>query len=933
MSQHEKNRPVLESIARRAHYFANQMIYMANTRDDVGLGDPKVGGHSSASSSALHILGAIHLIAKSGYDMIANKPHASPADHSYNYLLEQLFEQDGQPMSEERAKVALTRLRAYPKQGEAVFQSYHSALDADGYQFFPSGTVGIPPVNAGYMALAYRFAKDHGYEVPPAHFWAVIGDSEFREGSLFEAVPDFAEREIGNLTWIVDYNRQSLDGHRITNKKIMDGTDDHRIERTMRANGWEVIQVRHGSLRKKLFAQAGGAAYQKFLEEELEDYELQALLLVRDMRALKIGLAQHHPQLKKFLESVSDADLFQSLRDLGGHDIIAMAEALLESKKNTRRPSLIVAHTVKGWGLQMAAAPGNHSSLPDESEIQALRDTQGVPASDPFQKFGENSKESLFLKKRGESLEADRRLWLALREKNRAYFARRMAESGTPGITLDINLKMANFPHTQWMLGQLTAKLSRLADTPLEESKLKDKQKALTPVEKSWKLAGELMVHMAPDVGTSTNLNPAMDGKIFGAPVVMDIESELGVKDRKTPDLVPGEEVNDRFLRFEIAEGNVMSCVGSFGRMRDQIGVPFIPLMTVYDFFVKRALDQFFYNLYWKSSFILVGTPSGVTLSPEGAQHGWKSDIQIPQQITWEPAFCVELDWIMSDAIRRHLTYDNEGRTGVFIRGVTRGLDQKLLLASLKTQVRFKSPARLEGPLHPSAYPMAGAIDESSVETIEESAIMNLLREDVLSGGYWLLDFTGYAGYEPGDNVVHIFCMGSLVTEAIEASRRLLRKGIYANVFVVTCVDLLNGNLGHANNYSFLRSKGITGDLYLKHVTNGHVESADWVTVAGRRIPIVSVHDGEPGLLDNLGSIVGVRHETLACRKHSKCGRPVDVYHYHGIDADAVVEACGKVLSETALEATNVDRKLLGPLNDERPASDWRQLWPMSDEH
>jgi DNA-directed RNA polymerase alpha subunit len=111
----------------------------------------------------------------------------------------------------------------------------------------------IPPVQAAYLAHAYKFAEEHGYDVPKdAHFWALIGDSEFREGSLYEAIPDAAERQIANLTWIVDYNRQSLDGHRITNKQIMHGTDDKRIERTATANGWHVIQIPHG--RKRLAA-------------------------------------------------------------------------------------------------------------------------------------------------------------------------------------------------------------------------------------------------------------------------------------------------------------------------------------------------------------------------------------------------------------------------------------------------------------------------------------------------------------------------------------------------------------------------------------------------------------------------------------------------------------------------------------------------------
>jgi len=210
-------RETLERICKRVHYMTTQMIYLANNREDKEKGDPKVGGHPAACASALHITAALALIAKSGYDFIANKPHAAPVDHSWNYLLDLFLNGDLSRLTQEEKNQAMNGLRAFSKNGEHVFQSYHSPYDCDHHGYLPSGTVGIPPVNVGYLAHAYRFAKDHGYEVPDAHFWAIIGDSEFREGSLYEAVPDFAEREIGNLTWIVDYNRQSLDGHRITN--------------------------------------------------------------------------------------------------------------------------------------------------------------------------------------------------------------------------------------------------------------------------------------------------------------------------------------------------------------------------------------------------------------------------------------------------------------------------------------------------------------------------------------------------------------------------------------------------------------------------------------------------------------------------------------------------------------------------------------------
>lgn len=931
-SKNLASREVLEKVALRAHYLATQMISQANHRDDKEKGDPKVGGHASASASSLHILGALHLIAKTGFDFIANKPHASPADHSYNYLLDLFLKPDFSKMSLEDANTAMMGLRKYSQNGEPVFQSYHSALDPDGHNFFPSGTVGIPPVQAGYLALAYRFAKQHKYEVPEAHFWAICGDSEFREGSMYEAIPDFAEREIGNLTWIVDYNRQSLDGHRITNKRIMNGTDADRIERTMVANGWEVIQVRHGKFREELFKRPGGDLFQKFLEEELEDYELQALLLVKDMKTLKAGIMKERPHLKKFMESLSEDDLQKALRDMGGHDMLALAEAMAKSKKSVRQPTMIIAHTVKGWNLKCAAQAGNHSALPSEDEVEELRQKQGLSGTTLFARFDEKSPEGQFCKQRGEALYKDILAQQALKEKNHSLFQKELSHFGDLPESLEISTKMANYPHTQWMLGQLTAKLTRIANTPMDAAKLVKNQKALTESEKVWKLPGELLVSMAPDVGTSTNLNPAMDGKIFGATVVQDYEHELDVKDEKTPDLVPGQEVSDRYLRFEIAEGNVMSCVGSFGRVRDTLGIPLLPLMTVYDFFIKRALDQYFYNLYWKSSFICVGTPSGVTLSPEGAQHGWKSDFQIPNQITWEPFFCVELDWILCDAIKRHLTYDNVGRSGVLIRGVTRGVEQKDLMKYLKKQARFKMGLAEGQSLSREEFVLEGSTVESSLETVTEAEMMGALRSEVLKGAYYLIDYRGYAGYVPGDNVVNIFAMGALGTEAILASEALLKKGIYANVIIVTSSDLLVGIQAHENNYEYLREGlGINGNLHL--IANGDL-SAELVTVAGRRVPVVSVHDGEAGLLDNIGSVVGVKQISCAVRKHSKCGRPKDIYHLHGIDAEAIIEAVGQGLAETALENVEVATSQLSAMSSQavqRPQ--WQDLWAKGDNH
>lgn len=916
------NKNTLDSIARRAHYLATQMIHQANIRDKEK-GDPKVGGHQSGSASALHIMGALHLIAKTGFDHIANKPHASPTDHAYNYLLNVLLNPDLTQFTQEQKDIAMMGLRKYSKNGEPVFQSYHSAYDSDNHNFFPSGTVGIPPVQAGYLALAYRFAKDQGHNVPEAHFWALSGDSEFREGSMYEAVPDFAEREIGNLTWIVDYNRQSLDGQRIVNQKIMGGNDAIRIEKSMAANGWEVIQIRHGSLRQSLFKKAGGDLFKKFIEEDLVDYELQALLLVQDEKFLKKEITKDYPGLKKFLDQVSDKELFDALRDFGGHDIIQMAEALLKSKESKRKPTIIIAHTLKGWGLKMAAQQGNHSSLSNQEEMDELRAKQGITKEGVlFQGFDPKTPEGKYLAERGEKIYSEIKAQNDLKLKNQKIFADKFAAIGSFPESLEINTKMTSYPHTQWMLGQLTAKLTRIANTA-DVSKLPAN-------EQKWRDAAELFMTMAPDVGTSTNLNPAMDGKIFGACTVDDFETEMGVKDTKLPNLIPDEDQSHRFLRFEIAEGNVMSCVGSFGKVKEILGIPTIPLMTVYDFFIKRAMDQYFYNLYWKSNFICVGTPSGVTLSPEGAQHGWKSDFQIPNQVTWEPYFCLELDWILCDAFRRHMLNDNTGRQGVLLRLVTRGAEQKNFMKYVTKQLRFKADPSAK--LARAEFPVAGGVNEEEVAAQSETEILATIRHEVLQGAYYLIDYRGYAGYEPGDNVVNIFSMGSLTGEAIKASEDLLARGIYANVIVVTSPDLLCGIQAHENDYDYLRNQlGINSDLYLNR--QGDVGSADLVMASGRRIPIVSVHDGEAGILDNIGSVVGVRQESCAVRKHSKCGRPSEIYHFHEIDAEAIMDSCGKVLSETALEKVIVSKNTFDQVTESADQNagqkqHWTELWP-----
>lgn len=920
----------LESINRRAFAQMVTMIYRANHREDALHTDPKVGGHPAACASCLDFMTALHLLVRQPGDYICCKPHSSPVDHALQHLLG-LFREDpqfggGQWFDDARSEEVMEMLRAFSPEGKPVFQSYHAEADPDSFHFLPSGSVGIPPVAAVYLALAYRYAAQHGWEVEQPYFWCMMGDSEFREGSLMEVVPEVAERELGNVTWIVDYNRQNLDGTRIPNKRGLRGTDADRIQRTMEANGWDVIQVRHGRFREAIFKKSGGDALRKIFEQELSDYHFQMLLWKKDAKEIRSTLTKIDGKCKKLLESLSDEDVVRMFRDLGGHDIELMADVFEQSKKDTSVPTLVVIHTVKGRELECEAANGNHSALPDEKEVRAILERHGLTWERPFERFSADTAEGSFLAERGKELRAGIEAIDAQRAANHEKVLRDIEDNGGIPQTLDINLKLAPTTHTQWMWGQLAAKLVRIGVYDELEQAGKAKGKAPSGDETRWNIVADLMMTMAPDVGTSTNINPAMDEKIFGPEHEENWEKELELSERLRPELAPTDEAWTRHIRFEIAEANCMNAAGSFGKMGHFMGIPFLPLMTVYDFFIKRALDQLYYNLYWGAGFILVGTPSGITLAPEGAQHSWKSDIQIPNMITWEPAFAIEMDWIICDAIRRHFLGENDNRKGVLIRGVTRGILQKNLIENLRRQVRFKQDMP-EGALL-GASGADGGLLEAEVPSVVDAEIFATVREHALQGGYMLVDYRGYTGYAPGENVVHLFVMGALVPEVLEASQKLLDRGIYANVVVVTSPDLLIGELGRATGYRHLtETLGIDGTLHLR--TDAPLDAIDAVDVAGRRIPVVSVHDGEVGLLDNIGSIIGVRQVPLAVRKFSKSGTPAHIFEYHGLHADGIVETCGQALAETAMEQVSLSQGAVRQIRQQgdQPA-DWRELWP-----
>ncbi|MBI5852136.1 MAG: pyruvate dehydrogenase [Planctomycetes bacterium] len=923
---------LVRRIGRRALAQMVAMIWRANHREGIDEGDPKVGGHPAACASCLEIHAALHLVVREPQDYFCSKPHAAPMDHTLFLMLDLFRHKDGRWFDDAESQAVMTRLRDFAPDAAPVFQSYHSEFDPDCWRILPSGTVGIPPVNAAYLALAYRYANTHGKDLGTPHFWCMMGDSEFREGSLMEALPEVAERELGNVTWIVDYNRQSLDGTRTPNARGLEGTDADRIERTCSANGWHVIQLRHGRFRCEVFARSGGTALREAFEKGLTDFRFQTLVWKKDVPSMRAALLELAPRAKALIDSLADGEIVELFRDVGGHDLQLLVEAFTAAKSDARRPTMIIAHTLKGRGLRCEAATGNHSAIPEEDEVKELLAREGLEVDRPFANFAPDSSEGRFLLARSRAFRAGIEHEEAQRTANLRAARDAIAAAGGVPESLEINLKLAPLAHTQWMWGQLASKLIRIGVHDELAKAGKPAGRDLDAHDQRWGPVADLVLTMAPDVGTSTNINPAMDHKVFGPESEIDWEELLAARERNRPQVAPTDEAWSRHIRFDIAEANCTSAMGSFGKMAHFAGVPLLPMMTVYDFFIKRALDQLYYDLYWNSSFVLVGTPSGVTLAPEGAQHSWKSDIQMPNLVTWEPSFAHEIDWILCDAMRRHFAGDDAGRKGVLIRAVTRALRQDLLLSCLRRQARSKSDLPAGALL--AARAGDGGLPEQEVPARTDRELLEALRADVLAGGYRLVDWRGYRGYEPGENVVHLVTMGALVREAVEASEQLLARGIYCDVIVASSPELLCGLLAEKDGYRHLRlGLGVDGTLHLgpRAAAGRALEAQDVIDLAGRRIPIVSVHDGEAGLLDNLGSIAGVRQVALAVRKFSKSGTPEQVFRYHGLDTESIVAACGKALAETALEDLRLSPSAWAALQRDpssRAAGDWRSLWP-----
>ena len=601
--------PLLESIQRRVLWLAALTVHHANTRPNPD--GTKIGGHQASSTSVVSLMTALYFAALREGDVVATKAHASPVLYAIEYLRGRLTADDL------RSLRVLGGLQAYPSR-----RKNPSIIDLS------TGSMGLGAVTASFAALAGRYVRGRWGARSPKRFIAMVGDAELDEGNVWESLLEEHVAGLGSLLWIVDMNRQSLD-------RIAPDTRRRQVGDWFQAAGWRVVELRWGRRLRALFELVGGARLRSRLEG-MGNAEYQALLRRPSgmMRKTLVGMpdGQVDVALDRFLGDLSDEEVQAAVGDLGGHDLASILEALDEAGGERSQPCVILAQTVKGWGLPLAGDPMNHGALLNAAQMESLRESLGVPAGREWDAFPASSPEG--------RLVAGRPM----------PFTEPPLHGVDPEIPDGLDESYPAQASSQEAFGRVLGKLGRLP-------------------------AGDHIVTLSADVAVTTHLAGWINRKGVWAPVARpDFFAE-------TPQMMQWKESPaGQHVELGIAEHNLFLALGAFGLSRELSGVPLLPIGTLYDPFITRGLDALYHALYAGGKFIAVATPSGVSLSPEGGAHQSVITpgigVALPAIAYYEPTFALEVEWILLHALASLLDRDNG--ESLYLRLSTKPVDQSL---------------------------------------------------------------------------------------------------------------------------------------------------------------------------------------------------------------------------------------------------------------
>lgn len=752
----------LRSIEQRVLWLSTAIVDHANRvrPNPSGL---KVGGHQASSASMTSIMTALWFHSLTADDRVSVKPHASPVLHAINYLLGELDTSH------------LTTLRAF-----GGLQSYPSRSKDPDTVDYSTGSVGIGATAPLWGAIARRYVESHGGGAGRGRQYSLLGDAELDEGAIWEAIQDPMVPGLGEVVWVVDLNRQSLD-------RVVPGIAADRLRGMFEAAGWQVITLKYGRLLEELFTRPGGDALRARIDA-MGNPEYQRLLRCSagQVRDRLPGAGSTAGPISGLIASLDDTSLLAALRNLGGHDLGALTDAY-EAVDDTR-PTVIFAYTVKGHGLPTEGHPQNHSSLLTADQMRSLADRLGTDLDHPWTGFADGSPEAALC------AAAAQRLRRPARTPQRP-----------PAVPTDLGRPApTGTGTTQQALGRTLLDLTRQAP----------------------EAAGRI-VTVSPDVSSSTNLG----GWLNKVGVWSQAERPDWFADDAETILHWRERPTGQHVELGIAETNLVGLLGELGATWSRWDRPLLPIGVVYDPFVNRALEPWSFGIYAGGQSILVGTPSGVTLAPEGGAHQSITTpslgIEQPGCVTYEPAFAIDAEWCLLTALGN---LGHPEGSSAYLRLSTKPVDQTL-----------------------AAVPADPAARERR-------------RRQVTAGAYRLRRHE-----KP---VVTLAAMGALIPEALAAADRLAALGHDADVVCVTSPDLL---------FRALQAR--------RGLSEDPAWILDQVFPDDRATPLVTVLDGHPHTLAFLGTVRNTPVASLGVTRFGQSGTIEDVYRHHGIDTDSIIGA------------------------------------------
>ncbi len=777
-----KTLSILGELEKKVLWLSSWTIHHANhVRESVD--GLKVGGHQASSASLATIMTALYFHVLRPQDRVAVKPHASPIYHAIQYLLGRQ-----------------TREKLEGFRGFKGAQSYPSRTKDTDDVDFSTGSVGLGVAQTLFSSLVQDYVRAHGWGVdrPEGRMIALVGDAELDEGNIFEAILEGWKQGLRNCWWIIDYNRQSLDA------VIREGLWA-RYEALFREFGWEVVILKYGSLLQQAFREAGGERLREWIDGCPN--QLYSALVFQGGAAWRKRLLDDigdQGPVTRLIERRSNEELTRLMTNLAGHDMPSLLEVF--ARADNDKPTCFIAYTIKGFGLPFAGHKDNHAGLMTPAQMDGFRASMKVRSGHEWDRF-----EGLSLPP------AELQLFL-----ESVPFARRGKQRGrAASVPVPESLVVPAQPvtSTQAGFGAILNEIGR-TQTPLAER----------------------VVTTSPDVTVSTNLGPWVNRRaLFAREAMADV-----FKSERIPSTFNWEfSPKGQHIELGIAEMNLFLLLSALGLSHAINGVRLLPIGTLYDPFIARGLDALNYACYQEARFILVATPSGITLAPEGGAHQSIGAplIGIAQDglAAFEPAFVDELAVILAWAFA-YIQKDGEGEpserswlrdeTGgsVYLRLTTRPVEQ---------------PRR-----------------EMSAE----------LRQAIIDGAYWMRP--------PGPNCqVAIAFTGAVAPEAIQAVGLMAEDRRDVGLLAITSADRLQAGWTAAQR---ARERGLVH-------ARSHVERL--LAALPSHTGLVTVLDAHPATLAWLGSVHGHRTRALGVEHFGQTGTIPDLYRHYGIDANAIVAA------------------------------------------